>query len=162
MAASLGIAGLGALASLAVYRNYFIALALVALGYSFLTTFRTKYRTGTLSLTNYRFGRDEWLLVVTTALVSLAIYFPQIRAATLAESGTTYEGRGSVVNLDENAKTITLKHEEIKGLMPPMTMEFPLRSGETLNDVRTGDKVLFTLTPQGTDFIIEKIENEKP
>jgi len=43
-----------------------------------------------------------------------------------------------------------------------MTMEFPLRSGEILNNVRTGDKVLFTLTPQGTDFIIEKIEKEKP
>jgi len=162
LAASLGIAGLGALASLAVYRNYFIALALVALGYSFFTTFRKKYTTGTLTLTNYRFGRDEWLLAVTTALVILAIYFPQIRAATLAEGGTTYDGRGSVVSLDENAKKIMLKHEEIKGLMPAMTMEFPLRSGETLNNVRTGDKVLFTLTPQGTDFIIEKIEKVKP
>ena len=147
---------------MAVYRNYFIALALLALGYSFFTTFRKKYRTGTLSLTNYRFGRDDWLLVVTTALVILAIYFPQIRAATLAESGTMYDGRGSVVTLDEKAKKITLKHEEIKGLMPAMTMEFPLRSGETLTNVRSGDKVLFTLTPQGTDFIIEKIEQEKP
>ena len=115
-----------------------------------------------MRLTNYRLGRDDGLLLVTTALVILAIYFPQIRAATLAEGGTTYDGRGSVVSLDENAKKITLKHEEIKGLMPAMTMEFPLRSGETLNNVRTGDKVLFTLTPQGTDFIIEKIEKVKP
>ena len=115
-----------------------------------------------MSLTNYRFGRDERLLVVTTALVILAIYFPQIRAGTLAESGTTYDGRGSVVRLYEKAKKITLKHEEIKGLMPPMTMEFPFRSGEILNRVGTGDKVRFTLTPQGTDFIIEKIEKEKP
>ena len=162
MAASLGIAGLGALASLAAYRNYFIALALVALGYSFFTTFRKKYRTGTLRLTNYRLGRDDGLLLVTTALVIVAIYFPQIRAAILAESGPTYDGRGSVVSLDEKAKKITLKHEEIKGLMPPMTMGFFSKSGETLNNVRTGDKVLFTITPQGTDFIIEKIEKEKP
>jgi Cu/Ag efflux protein CusF len=162
LAASLGIAGLGALARLAAYRNYFIALALVALGYSFFTTFRKKYRIGTLRLTNYRLGRDDGLLLVTTALVILAIYFPQIRVATLAESGTMYDGRGSVVSLDEKAKKITLKHEEVKGLMPAMTMEFPLRSGDTLNNVRTGDKVLFTLTPQGTDFIIEKVEKEKP
>lgn len=115
-----------------------------------------------MRLTNYRLGRDDGLLLVTTALIILAIYFPQIRAATLAESGTTYDGRGSVVSLDEKAKKITLKHEEIKGLMPPMTMEFPFRSGEILTNVRTGDKVLFTLTPQGTDFIIENIEKEKP
>lgn len=162
MAASLGIAGLGVLASLAAYRNYFITLALVALGYSFFTTFRKKYRIGAFRLTNYKLGKDDWLLVVTGALVILTIYFPQIRAATLAESGTMYDGKGSVVSLDEKAKKITLKHEEIKGLMPAMTMEFPLRSGEILNNVRTGDKVLFTLTPQGTDFIIEKIEKEKP
>lgn len=115
-----------------------------------------------MSLTNYRFGRDEWLLVVTTALVILAIYFPQIRAATLAEGGATYDGRGSVVSLDLNAKKITLKHEEIKGLMAAMTMEFPVRSGEILNNVHTGDKVFFSLTPRGTDFIIENIEKEKP
>jgi Cu/Ag efflux protein CusF len=162
LAASLGIAGLGALASLAAYRNYFIALALAALGYSFFAMFRKKYRIGALRLTNYRLGRDDGLLLVTTALVILAIYFPQIRAATLAEGGTTYDGRGSVVSLDEKAKKITLKHEEIKGLMPPMTMEFPFRSGEILTNVRTGDKVLFTLTRQGTNFIIEKIEKEKP
>jgi len=147
---------------LAAYRNYFIALALVALGYSFFITFRKKYRIGTLRLTNYRLDRDVGLLLVTTALVILAIYFPQIWAATLAESGTTYDGRGSVVSLDEKTNKITLKHEEIKGLMPPMTMEFSFRSGEILTNVRTGDKVLFTLTPQGTDFIIEKIEKEKP
>lgn len=147
---------------MAAYRNYFIALALLALGYSLFTTLRKKYRAGTLTFRNYSFGRDDWLLLITTAVVVVAIFFPQIRAATLAESGTTYEGRGVVVSLDEKVKKISVKHEEIKGLMPPMTMEFPFRSSEILNNVRTGDKVLFTLTPQGTDFIIEKIEKEKP
>jgi len=161
LAASLGIAGLGALASLAVYRNYFIALALLALGYSFFATFRKKYRTGTLSLRNYSFGRDDSLLLITTALVILAIFFPQIRAATIAESRATYEGRGSVVSLDEKAKRITLQHEEIKDLMLAMTMEFPVRSNEILNNLRPGNRVRFTLTPQGTDFVIENIEKEE-
>jgi hypothetical protein len=100
LAASLGIAGLGALASLAGYRNYFIALALLALSYSFFATLRRKYRAGTLSLSIYRFGRDDWLLLVTTALVILAIFFPQIRAATLAESG----GEFVVENIEKEEK----------------------------------------------------------
>jgi Cu/Ag efflux protein CusF len=161
LAASLGIAGLGALASLAVYRNYFIALALLALGYSLFTTFRKKYRAGTLTFRNYSFGRDDWLLLITTALVILAIFFPQIRAATLAESEATYEGKGSVVSLDEKAKRISVKHEEIKGLMPAMTMDFPVRSGEILDSLRPGNRVRFTLSAQGTDFVIENIEKEK-
>lgn len=157
----MGIAGIGALASLAVYRNYFVALALVALGYSFFATLRRKYRARTLSLREYRFGRDDWLLLITTALVILAIFFPQIRAATLAESGATYEGRGSVVSVDEKANRITLKHEEIKALMPAMTMEFPVRLGEMFNGLRPGDRVRFTLSPQGAEFVIENIDKEE-
>jgi Cu/Ag efflux protein CusF len=66
-----------------------------------------------------------------------------------------------VVSLDEKGRKITLKHEEIKGLMPAMTMEFPVKSPELLNGVRQGDKVWFTLRPQGADFFVEKIAKEE-
>jgi Cu/Ag efflux protein CusF len=160
LAASLGIASIGALASLAVYRDYFVGLAILALGYSFFVTFRKKYRAGLLSLNKYHFGRDDVLLVVTTLLVILAISFPYIRGVTLAQSGVSYEGRGSVVSLDEKGRKINLKHEEIKGLMPAMTMEFSVESTELLNGLRSGDRVRFTLIPQGGDFIVKKIERE--
>lgn len=161
MAASLGIAGLGALASLAAYRNYFMTLALLALGYSFFAALRRKLRAGTLSLKKYRFGRDDWLLLITTGLVGLAIFFPQIRAATREESGATYEGRGSVVSVDEKANKITLKHEEIKGLMRPMTMEFSSRSAEMLDGLRPADGVRFTLRSEGAGLVIETIDKEE-
>lgn len=159
----MGIAGFGALASLAIYRDYFIALALLSIAYSFYATFQKKYKDGHLSLRNYRFGRDDILLLVTTVLVVLAISFPYIRGVTLAQSGASYDGRGSVVSLDEKRGKVTLKHEEIKGLMPAMTMEFPVKSPELLDGVRQGDKVRFTLRPQGADFVVEKIaKEEKP
>lgn len=157
----MGIAGLGALASLAIYRNYFIALALLALVYSFFATFQKKYKTGRLSLRNYRFGRDDILLLVTTVLVVLAISFPYIRGVTLAQSGASYDGRGLVVSVDAKGKKIALKHEEIKGLMPAMTMEFSVKSPELLAGVRPGDKIRFTLRPQGADFLVEKIVKEE-
>lgn len=161
MAASLGIAGIGALASLAIYRDYFVALALLALGYSFLATFKKKSQAGTLTFKNYRFGRDDVLLLITTLLVILAISFPNIRGVTLAQSGASYDGRASIVKMDAKGKMITLKHEEIKGLMPAMTMEFPVRSPELLDGVRQGDNVRFTLRPQGADFVVEKIAKEE-
>ncbi len=157
----MGIAGIGALASLAIYRDYFIALALLSVAYSFFATFQKKYKAGRLSPRNYRFGRDDILLLVTTVLVVLAISFPYIRGVTLAQSGASYDGRGSVVSLDEKRGKVTLKHEEIKGLMPAMTMEFPVKSPELLDGVRQGDRVRFTLNPQGGDFVVEKILKEE-
>jgi Cu/Ag efflux protein CusF len=161
LATSLGIVGLGALASFAVYRNYFIGLALLALGYSFFATLRKKYQAGTLNLENYRFGKEDLLLIVTTLLVLFAIFFPQIQALSAAQGAASYEGRGAVVSLEEKGKKITLKHDEIKGLMAAMTMEFTVRSSAMLDSLRPGDSVRFTLRPEGADFVIEKIEKEQ-
>ncbi len=161
MAASLGIAGIGALASLAVYRSYFIALAVLALGYSFFATFKKKYRAGTLSLRSYRFGRDDIILLSTTLLVVFVILFPHLRGVTFGQAGASYDGQGFIVKVDLRERKVTLKHEEIKGLMPAMTMEFSAKSPELLDGVRQGDKVRFTLSPQGGDFVVEKIEKEE-
>ena len=157
----MGIAGFGALASLAIYRNYFIALALLALGYSFFATFKKKRKAGTLSLKKYRFGRDDILLLVTTLLVILTISFPYITGVTLAQSGASYDGYGSVVKVDEGSKKVTLKHDEIKGLMAAMTMEFPVKSADMLQGIQEGDRVRFTLSPQGGEFVVEKIVKGK-
>lgn len=146
---------------MAVYRDYFIALAVLALGYSFFATFKKKHKAGTLSFKKYRFGQDDALLLVTALLVILAISFPAIRGVTLAQSGVSYDGRGSVVSLDGKRGKVTLKHDEIKGLMPAMTMEFPVKSVEMLNGLRLGDKVRFTLRPQGSEFVVEKIVKEE-
>lgn len=136
-------------------------MALLALGYSFFATVKKKYKAGTLSFRKYRFGRDDLLLLITTLLVILTISFPNIRGVTLAQSGAGYDGRGSVIKVDEGSKKVTLKHDEIKGLMPAMTMEFPVKSANILQGIRAGDKIRFTLSPQGGDFIVEKIVKEE-
>jgi Cu/Ag efflux protein CusF len=136
-------------------------LAVLALGYSFFATVQKKYKAGLMGFKGYRFGRDDILLVVTTLLVILAISFPYIRGVTLAGSGANYNGRGSVANVDAAARKITLKHEVIKGLMPAMTMEFRVKSAEMLDGIREGNRVRFTISPQGADFVVEKIEKEQ-
>ena len=51
---------------------------------------------------------------------------------------------GEVRKVDRTARTITLKHGEIKSLgMPPMTMVFKAKSAALLDKVKVGEKVRF-------------------
>ena len=77
------------------------------------------------------------------------------------ERGENHAGRGSVVSIDQKRASVTLKHEEISGLMPPMTMQFDVQPAELLKDFRVGDKVQFTLNVHGGNFIITRIEKEQ-
>jgi cytochrome c-type biogenesis protein len=76
------------------------------------------------------------------------------------ERGENQLGRGSVVSIDQTGAKVTLKHDEIRGLMPQMTMEFNVQPGEMLKGFRVGDKVQFTLTGNGDNFIITSIEKD--
>lgn len=89
------------------------------------------------------------------------LYPPYISEATQAQSGPSYDGLGLIVSLDEKRGTITLKHDEIKGLMPAMIMEFAVKSPALLRSLRQGDKVRFTLASRGGDFIVEKVQKEQ-
>jgi len=77
------------------------------------------------------------------------------------ERGENHAGRGSIVSIDQKRATVTLKHEEIKGLMPPMTMEFPIQPAEILNGLHVGDRVQFTLNVYRGDFTIMSVEKEQ-
>jgi len=51
---------------------------------------------------------------------------------------------------------IEIKHEEIKGLMPAMTMEFLVKTRSLLNEVQVGDRVDFTVVEtKKSEFITE-------
>lgn len=156
-AASSGIAALGALASLAIYRPYFIGLAGLALVYSLFTTFWKKYRGGTLHPKNYEFGKEEIVLLATTLLVFVLIFFPYLRGVTPGDSALTYEGNGFIIQMDQSEKRITLLHEAIQGLMPAMTMDYDVESPGLLEGLKSGDRVRFRLSPRGIDFVVVEI-----
>lgn len=161
LAAGSGVAALAGLASLVIYRPYFIGLAGLALVYSFLTAFWKKYKTGTLHPKNYEFGKEEIVLLATTLLVFLAIFLPYLRGVTPGDSGRTYEGKGAVLEVDQNEKRITLNHEEITGLFPSMTMDYDVESAELLKGLKLGERVGFRLSSRGFDFVVVEIWHEK-
>lgn len=74
---TLGITWFGALASLTPYRPYFLGLALVALGWAHVTTYRARWKQlRWSSLRVYRPTVHEAALWATTLVVVLLALFP--------------------------------------------------------------------------------------
>lgn len=70
-----------------------------------------------------------------------------------------YKGKGVVTKVDLKIGSVELDHEEIKGLMPAMRMEFYVTDAERqLKDLKTGDKVDFVLEDKGGAEKISEIK----
>lgn len=66
---------------------------------------------------------------------------------------------GEIRKVDKEARKITIKHGEIKGLdMPPMTMVFQIKDAAMLDQVKVGDKVKFVAEKLGGVLVVTKIE----
>ncbi|MET0645482.1 MAG: SCO family protein [Pyrinomonadaceae bacterium] len=56
-----------------------------------------------------------------------------------------YELKGKVVSVDRAKGEVALDHEEVKGYMAAMTMDFPVRDAEALKVMEAGDQVQASL-----------------
>ena len=57
----------------------------------------------------------------------------------------TYPVHGQVQAIDAPRKLVTLKHDEIKGFMPAMTMPYEVRDAHVLDGLAAGDLINATL-----------------
>lgn len=64
--------------------------------------------------------------------------------------------RGQIISVDTAHKTLRVRHDEIKGLMPAMTMDYPVGPGD-LAIARPGERIRAELVQDGGDFRLEKI-----
>lgn len=95
---------------------------------------------------------------VTPAQMIEAINTIGFRASLGEPSGNRgFQGHGTVVAVDLKKGTVTVDHGEIKGLMPPMVMEFVMDSPEMLQRLKPDDTVTFTLRPRGVAFTIAEM-----
>lgn len=79
----------------------------------------------------------------------------------LACSGPVeHEGTGDVVALDADARTVTLRHDDIPGVMGAMTMRFPVQSAGVLAGVEPRDRVRFALRRRGGEWIVVRMRVE--
>jgi protein SCO1/2 len=72
--------------------------------------------------------------------------------------GREYELRGQILAVHGGRQEITIKHEDIRGFMPGMTMPFKVRDPRLLEGWAPGDLVTATLVVQDTDAFLSAIE----
>ncbi|MCY7376030.1 MAG: copper-binding protein [Pyrinomonadaceae bacterium] len=68
-------------------------------------------------------------------------------SATISDKSKikTFDGTGAVTKINLEIGSVELDHEEIKGLMPAMLMEFYVSDKKMLDKLKVGDKVNFVL-----------------
>jgi protein SCO1/2 len=66
-----------------------------------------------------------------------------------------YDLKGKVVAVNKSERTATIAHEDIKGYMPAMTMQFKIKNDADLEMMKAGDQVTGTLVVDDLDSWIE-------
>lgn len=79
-----------------------------------------------------------------------------VRTAAPSPANGDYPGRGKVTKIDMKLGSVELDHEEIKGVMPAMKMEFFVSDKKILGGLTVGDQVDFTLRyNDNTEIIVD-------
>lgn len=80
-----------------------------------------------------------------TVKTSQTVSATPVPTSSIPKNGN-YDGKGVVMKINLTDVSVELDHEEIKGLMPKMTMEFYATKKEELEKLKVGDTV---------DFVVE-------
>jgi Cu/Ag efflux protein CusF len=69
-----------------------------------------------------------------------------LTASSSSQTGvTTYRSIGVIEKVDQENGSVQIKHEEIKGYMPAMSMEFAIKDRALLTSLNVGDQIDFWL-----------------
>lgn len=84
------------------------------------------------------------------------VNLPKNATANNLSNVKTGQGKGVVTKINLELGSVELDHEEIKGMMPAMLMEFYVTDKKELESLKVGDKAVFTLEDnKGAEKIIK-------
>lgn len=72
--------------------------------------------------------------------------------------GRAYPLTGQILAVDAKRGEVTVRHEDIRGFMPGMTMTFKVRDADALEDRAPGELIRATLVVEGSAAFLEDIE----
>ena len=107
------------------------------------------------------------LLIIASLLTGTSISFAASHAAAPAAAATAATVALPMVSaevrkVDLENKKISLKHAEIKNLdMPSMSMVFQVKNAAMLENIKAGDKVMFTADKVDGAFMVLSIDKAK-
>jgi len=97
-----------------------------------------------------------FLLLLLSAFLFTACQKAETQSAST--EAKRYPLRGKVVAVDKAKKKATIKHEEVPGYMPAMTMDFPIREDWVWEDLNAGADIFAELVVDADDdYWLEKI-----
>ena len=117
----------------------YAALALMAvlslIGCGKQTSPEATQHTNARAVTNLILAADTNSVVVTPGMQASPLDSTNVMRSFLA--------RGVVRSLGADGQTVVVRHEEIPGFMPKMTMEFNVRDTNELRGLAAGDAITF-------------------
>jgi protein SCO1 len=75
------------------------------------------------------------------SIVFCVLMAAAIAACSSAPDKRTFPMQGQVQSIEPDRKSVVMKHEEIKGFMPAMTMPYEVRDEKLLADLKPGDLI---------------------
>lgn len=82
---------------------------------------------------------------------------PSAPAAKTPAAPKSFKLSGVVRAVDREASEVTIRHDDIPGLMPKMTMPFRVQDRSLLDDVQPGDKIEGSLRVSGDAFVLTEL-----
>lgn len=65
---------------------------------------------------------------------------------------------GVVVRVNEQRGSLTLRHGDIAGVMPAMTMTYPVQDADALRSLHSGDRVRFVMQQRQDQYLVTQVE----
>jgi protein SCO1 len=93
--------------------------------------------------------------IVRTLLTVLVAVCATLTACSRARQ---YELRGQVLAVDRTRRELTVKHEDVRGFMPAMTMPFKVEDPRVLDELSPGDLVKATLVVRNSNGYLSAVE----
>src|SRR5215204_1068185 len=94
----------------------------------------------------------------SAVLAALAIWSSVNAGACRGASERSYQLEGQIVAVDQARQELTVKHGDIRGFMPAMTMAYKVRGSE-LEGRTAGELIRATLVVEGSSGYLRSIEH---
>lgn len=85
------------------------------------------------------------LVALTMTALTLSGCHGTVNSVAKEPASQSYPIRGTVISTDPSNSEVLLKHDDIPGLMPAMTMAYRLEDPSTLSELHPGDLITATL-----------------
>ncbi len=83
---------------------------------------------------------------------------PVAAGASPEETPREYSVRGVVRRVEPERRSVVVKHDEIPGFMPAMTMPFDVKEPKELQGLKPGDRITFRMLVTTNDGWIDRIQ----